>query len=107
MLVEPALMKEVEKMNIVMVYLNQQAVLVPHNPYAIKVNYKNRNYYNCGRFGHLARNCKNRRIEGRIGKGRRLKYRGNNRLYNNNLNKDGNLIVPNQILITVIDLQYL
>jgi len=67
-------MKEVERTNIVMVYLNQWAVLVLHNSYAIKVDYKNRNYYNCGRFGHLARNCKNRRIEDRIGKGRRLKY---------------------------------
>ena len=35
---------------------------------------ENRNCYNCGGFGHLAKNCRNRRTENRIGDGRRLEY---------------------------------
>jgi len=35
---------------------------------------ENRNCYNCGGFGHLVRNCRNRGIGNRIGNGRRLKY---------------------------------
>jgi len=62
---------------------------------------ENWNYYNCGGFGHLARNCRNRRTENRIGKGRRLEYSGNEnngqRRMNEdrqiNLNGEGNLIV--------------
>jgi len=65
------------------------------------VNQKNRNCYNCGRFRHLARNCRNRGIENRIEEGRRLEYEQNNgqRLMieeeneQSNLNRDGDLIV--------------
>ena len=35
---------------------------------------ENRNCYNCGGFGHLARNYRNRKIGGRIGEGRKLEY---------------------------------
>ena len=35
---------------------------------------ENRNCYNCGGFRHLARNCRNKKIKDRIGKGRRLEY---------------------------------
>jgi len=63
----------------------------------------NRNYYNCGRFGDLARNCRNRGTEGKIGKGRRLKYGNRNNKErrrieenrHNNLNGNKNLIVLN------------
>jgi len=36
-----------------------------------------RNCYNCGRFGHMARYCRNRGVENRIGEGRRLEYERN------------------------------
>ena len=63
----------------------------------------NWNCYNCGGFGYLARNCKNKRTGGRIGKGRRLEYRnrkneqrkmikGKNE-NNSNLNGDQDLIL--------------
>ena len=64
-------------MNTVIVYPNQRAGFALYNPYAIDVDRNNRNYYNCGGFGHLARNCRNRGIENRIGEGRRLGYRNN------------------------------
>jgi len=37
--------------------------VVAITPYAIEVDRGNRNYYNCGGFRHLTRNCKNRRTE--------------------------------------------
>jgi len=49
----------------------------------------NKNCYNCGGFEHMARNCRNRRIGGRIGEGRRLEYGdGNNR--HRRITKGGN-----------------
>jgi len=33
-----------------------------------------KNCYNCGEFRHMARNCRNRGTENRIGEGRRLEY---------------------------------
>jgi len=41
----------------------------------MEIDRGNRNCYNYGYFGHLARNCKNSGIGGRIGEGRRLEYR--------------------------------
>jgi len=43
----------------------------------MEMDRSNRNCYSCGGFGHLARNYRNRRIENRIGEGRRLEYRRN------------------------------
>ena len=78
---------------------NQWAVFVPCNPYGMNIDRENRNCYNCGGFGHLARNYRNRRIRDRIGEGRKLKYRRNKqRIENNeqnNLNGEGDLIVLN------------
>jgi len=44
----------------------------------------NRNCYNCERFGYLVRNYRNRRIKGRIGKGKRLEYGKNEQRTENN-----------------------
>ena len=63
----------------------------------------NRNCYNCRGFGHLARNCRNRRTKGRIREGRRLEYMNNGQ--ENNLNRDRDLIVLDDISIVVTDLQ--
>ena len=41
------------------------------------VDRRNRNYYNCKDFGHLARNYRNRETRDRIKKGKRLEYKGN------------------------------
>ena len=64
---------------------------------------ENWNYYNCGRFGHLARNCRNREIEGRIGQEKMLEYRNENNGQKRmkgengqeNLNEEEKLIVFN------------
>jgi len=58
----------VEKTNIVMVCPNQRVGFAQCNPYAIEVDRRNRNCYNCRRFGYLVRNCRNRETGNRIGK---------------------------------------
>ena len=94
-------MKGVKRMNVVIVHPNQRAVFAQCNLYTMDVDRRNRNCYCYGRFGHLARNCKNKSIGSRIEEGRRLEY-GNrrmiekgNRQNNGNLNRDRDLIVLN------------
>jgi len=70
-------MERVKRTNIIIVHPNQQAVFMLCNIYTMDIDRRNMNCYNYGRFGHLARNCKNRRIGGRIGKDRRLEYKRN------------------------------
>jgi len=81
----------------VIVYSNQRIGFAQHNLYAIDVDWRNMNCYNCRRFGHLARNHKNRGMGNRIGEGKRLEYGQNNGGSNrqNNLNREGDLIVFN------------
>ena len=102
-------MEEVKRTNAEMVCPQQRIGLAQHNLYVINMDKReNWNCYNCGGFEHLARNCRNRRTEGRIRQGRRLEYGGNennrqrrmieggNRQNNrNNLNGDEDLIVLN------------
>jgi len=50
---------------------------------------KNWNCHNCGSFGHLARNFKNKRTENKIGEGRRLEYSNNRNNGQRRMTKDG------------------
>ena len=94
-------MEKVERTNIVIVCLNQQAGFTSqYNPYVMDVNRRNINCYNYRGFGHMVRNCRNRRIGDRIGEERRLEYKdgnnrhkrmtkgGNRQNQNNNLNRE-------------------
>ena len=57
----------------------------------MKVDWENRNCYNCGSFKYIAGNYRNRGTESRIRESRRLEYRGSNR--QNNLNRERDLIL--------------
>ena len=103
-LARPSSMKEVERTNVVMVCPNQKVRFTQHNLYIMDIDCGNRNCYNCRGFGYLARNCRNKRVENRIGEKKRLEYGQNNG--QNNLNGERDLIVFNQILVK-IGLQYL
>ena len=73
-------MEGVERTNVVMMWPQQRTEFAQRNLYAININRReNRNCYSCEDSGHLARNCRNRRTGNRIGEGRRLEYRGNER----------------------------
>jgi len=76
----PAPMEGVERTDTVIIYPQQRVGGTQRNPYAMNVDRReNRNCYNCGGFGHLAKNCRNRRTGNRIGKRKRLEYGGNER----------------------------
>jgi len=87
-------MEGVEKTDAVMVCPQQRVGFAPKKPYTMNVDRrKRRNCYSCRGFEHLARNCRNRRTENRIGEGRRLEYGSNNE--QSNLKEEGDLIVFN------------
>jgi len=56
-LTEYASMEDIERTNAVMVHPTQRAGLVQYNTYTIEVD-RGRNCYSCGKFGHLAQNCR-------------------------------------------------
>jgi len=71
----PAPMKMVERTNKVVIRNLKRQMRPPRrNLYAMNVD-RGRNCYDCGGFGHLARNYRNRGTGNRIRKGRRLKYK--------------------------------
>jgi len=78
----------IERTEVVMVHLQQRAEFAQRNPYAIDVD-RGKNCYVCGGFGHLARHCRNRRME----MNRRMEQVENNN--NSNLNEDRSLVGPN------------
>jgi len=79
-------MEGVERTNAVMARFQQQGIEL-RNLYAMDVDKrKNKNCYTCRRFGHLAKNCRNREI----GMNRRMKTEDSN-----NLNEDEGLVSPN------------
>jgi len=56
----PAPMEGVERTNAVIAHPQQREGLVQCNLYAMDVDRReNQNYYNCGEFEHLAKNCRN------------------------------------------------
>jgi len=81
-------MEGVKRTNAAMVTSQQRTGFLQRNPYAMDVDRrKNRNCYACGKFGHLARNCRNR-----MGMNRRIEVEQDT---NSNLNGEGGLESPN------------
>ena len=81
-------MKGVKRTNTAMVTPQQRTGFPQRNPYAMDVDRReNRNCYGCGRFGHLARNYRNRGMTNR-----RMEV---NQDINSNLNGEEDLESPN------------
>ena len=66
-------------MSVVIVCSNQRAGFAQYNLYTMDIDRRNRNYYNCGVFRYLAKNYRNRGIENKVRKGRRLMIEEENR----------------------------
>jgi len=83
----PAPIEGVERTNAIMATLQQRAGFPQRNPYTMDVDRReNRNCYACGRFGHMAKFCRNRRMVNR-----RVEMDQDN----SNLNGEGGLGSPN------------
>jgi len=68
--------------------LNPTLRVLSYNKYAINID-KERNCYNYRKFGYIAKHCRERENQGRVGQGRRVNYKDNQ---NNasNLNEEKN-----------------
>ena len=88
MTMRPTPIEGVERTNVVMVRGLGQGVGVPprRDLYVMKVD-RERNYYTCGGFGHIACHYRNR---GRVAEGRRLEFKGNYK-HSNSLKEEENL----------------
>ena len=73
----PAPMEGVERTNAVVVRGQGQGAGVPprRDPFAMEID-RGRNCYACGGFGHMARNCRNQGMRGRVVDNRRVEYGG-------------------------------
>ena len=96
----PAPMEGVERTNAVVVRGQGQGAGIPprRNPFAMEID-RGRNCYACGGFRHMARNCRNRGMRGRVAENRRVEY-GDSRIeeienLSNNLKVDENLELLN------------
>ena len=93
-------MEGVERTNAVVVRGQGQGVGIPpkRDPFAMEID-RGRNCYACGGFGHMACNCRNQGIRGRVAENRRVEY-GGGRIeeienFSNNLKVDENLELLN------------
>ena len=79
----PALMEGVERTNAVVVRGGRQGqgqnMGAPprRDSYAMEID-RGRNCFACGGFGHMAHNCRNQGMRGRVAENRRVEYRGEN-----------------------------
>ena len=96
----PAPMEGMERTNMVVVRGQGQGVEIPprRDPFAMEID-RGRNCYACGGFGHMARNCRNWGMRGRVAENRRVEY-GGGRIEeiencSNNLKVDENLELLN------------
>ena len=98
----PALMEGVERTNVVVVRgtgEGQSGGVPPRrDPFAMDID-RGQNCYACRGFGHMAHNCRNRGIQGRVADNRRVEY-GGGRIeeienFSNNLKGDENLELLN------------
>ena len=96
----PAPMEGIERTNAVVVRGAGQGAGTPprQDPFAMEVD-RRRNCFACGGFGHMARNCRNRRMGGRVAENRRVEYGGGQieeiTNFSNNLKVDENLELLN------------
>ena len=71
----PAPMEGVERTNAVVMRGQGVGVLPRQDPFAMDID-RGRNCYACGGFRHMACNCRNRGMRGRVGENRRVEYGG-------------------------------